>query len=307
MRSRSQAGSTRPRSRDIIQIAACLPEALLWTPVRLDPPSRCCSSSPLRSRGRSSQHNNSSPPSRAALAPSPSTRPFQTSRAGWSPISLARTSRSCDNGKPQTDLRLRQRHPADHDRGDARPQRAACARISRWSRRRPRQFVHELPTGDKARIGSFATRIQIDPRRLHQRQARDGRDPADRAAAGGPDAALERRQRRDDRAPASGEAPRRARLHRRRGRADELQLEQRHAEGRDEARRRGERDGLRHRPRRPERLPRRRRTLDGTLRRLRRRSVDGGAATDVLADRGWRSPTKGSRRSPRRPAAATSS
>ena len=58
-------------------------------------------------------------------------------------------------------------------------------------------FVEQLLPGDKARIGSFSNRIQIDPQGLHQQQTRSDRDPPDRAPGRRPDAALECRQRRD--------------------------------------------------------------------------------------------------------------
>ena len=70
----------------------------------------------------------------------------------------------------------------------------------------------------------------------------------DRTAGGGADAALERRQRRHHGAAAPAGASRRAGVHRRHGRADELSDAQQLAEGRHEARGRRERDGVRHRP-----------------------------------------------------------
>ena len=129
----------------------------------------------------------------------------------------ARRLRDLRQRQAAAGLGLRQRHPADHDRDDARSQRQHAARTSGWSKRPAEAFVGKLLPADKARIGSFAARIQVDPREFTSDRRRCCRDPADRAAAGRADAALERGQRRHDGAAASGGPPRRARLHRRRG------------------------------------------------------------------------------------------
>ena len=80
----------------------------------------------------------------------------------------------------------RQRQAAgDHDLCQRRSSRspssccsiaaAACGRTSGSSRRRPSEFVDALRPADKARIGSFSNRIQVDPRDFtsnHERAAR---------------------------------------------------------------------------------------------------------------------------------------
>ena len=96
-------------------------------------------------------------------------------------------------------------------------------------------FVETLLPADKARIGSFAARIQVDPRDFTSDQEEmlnilrtelqpDGPTPLWNAVNVG-----------DDGAAAPGGPPRSARVHRRRGSADELQHQQRQPEGRDEA------------------------------------------------------------------------
>ena len=166
-------------------------------------------------------------------------------------------------------------------------------------------FVERLLPADKARIGSFAAPDPGRSARLHQRQGGDDPHPPDRAAAGRPDAAVERGERRDDGAPPPGRPPRRAGLHRRRGSADELQHPQRQPARRDVTGAGRGRDGLCHRPREPRAL---RRPPGADGRRLRRATAGStvGRARAVVA---WcrRSRTKGSRKSRWRPAAATSS
>ena len=107
---------------------------------------------------------------------------------------------------------------------------------------------------DKARIGSFSDRIQVDPRDFtsdHGELLNILRTELQFERA---DAAVERGERRHHRAAAPAGTPRGAGVHRRRGCADELQRQQQQPQGRDEAGRGRGRDGLRDRPRRIERL-----------------------------------------------------
>ena len=114
-------------------------------------------------------------------------------------------------------------------------------------------FVHAMLPADKARIGSFAKIHPDRSRGLHLGPRQADQDPADRAAGGRADAAVERGGPRHRQAADRAGPPRHARLHRRRRHADELRRPQQVAEGRDEARRGRRRDGLRDRARGPER------------------------------------------------------
>ncbi len=78
-------------------------------------------------------------------------------------------------------------------------------------------FVEVMLPADKARIGSFSNRIQVDPRDFTSDHDELLPHSAHRAAGGRADAALERRQRRHHGAAAPAGPPRGPRVHRRHG------------------------------------------------------------------------------------------
>ena len=160
-----------------------------------------------------------------------------------------------DNGKRQNDHALRQRHPADHGRHDARSQRQHEPATSSSCEQAAEAFVEQLLPADKARIGSFSNRIQVDPREFtsdKRRAAARSSGPSCRRT--GPTPLWNAVNVGDHGAPAPGGPPRRPRVHRRRRQADELQ-QHNVAQGRDEARRGGGRHGVRDRPPEPHRFP----------------------------------------------------
>ena len=65
------------------------------------------------------------------------------------------------------------------------------------------EFVSVMLPADKARIGSFSDRIQVDPRDFTSDPRRAREDSSDRSAVRGPDAVVERGERRHHRAIAS--------------------------------------------------------------------------------------------------------
>ena len=160
-------------------------------------------------------------------------------------------------------------------------------------------FVKRLLPADKARIGSFAARIQIDPPDFTSDKEELIRHPPHRAAARRADPAVERGQRRDDRAAAPGRPARRAGLHRRR--RQPMNFSNHNVSLRDAMKRAQEEDvmvyaiGLEsHMPFGGRRAP----MPGGRMGGL----AAAGPASDLR-----RSPIRGWRRSPARPAAATSS
>ena len=95
------------------------------------------------------------------------------------------------------------------------------------------QFVAALLPGRQGADWQFRQPHPGGPARFHEQQARHDCHPPDRAAGSWADTALERGQRGDHRAPASGRPPRRARLYRRRrpsGRQQQRQLQGRRQE-----------------------------------------------------------------------------
>ena len=106
---------------------------------------------------------------------------------------------------------------------------------------------------DKARIGSFAKHIQIDPDDFTSDRDKLLDDPQDRAAARGANAIVERGGPRHRQAADRAGTPRHPGLHRRRRRAAGLLRQEQVAEGRDEARRGRRHHGLRDRARGRER------------------------------------------------------
>ena len=178
------------------------------------------------------------------------------------------------------------------------------------------QFVAAMLPSDKARIGSFSNRIQVDPRDftsdhdellkiLRTELQEEGPTPLWNAVNVGITGS-----------PAPTRPARHPCIHRRRGQPDELQQHEQLAEGRDEARRRRGRDDLRHRSRGTERTDRPR-TVRRRLRprRVRQRGirawrnrVTADPADMAAADRQTtESRTPDYPRSRRRRAAATSS
>ena len=85
------------------------------------------------------------------------------------------------------------------------------------------QFVAAMLPSDKARIGSFSNRIQVDPRDFTSDHDELLEDPPHGAPGGRTDASVERGERRDYRAPAPTRPARHPCIHRRRGQPDELQ------------------------------------------------------------------------------------
>ena len=69
---------------------------------------------------------------------------------------------------------------------------AACGATCGWSKQRPRRSSAQMLPPDKAKIGSFAENVQIDPENFTSEQGGVGRDPADASAAKGTDTAVER-------------------------------------------------------------------------------------------------------------------
>ena len=131
-----------------------------------------------------------------------------------------------DNGKRQKLTLVRQRHPADHRRDDARPQRQHAPEFRSGARRRPRRSSSDAAGRQGAHRqllephSDRSARLHLRPRAscckiLRTELQEEGPTPLWNAVNVGIDGAA---------APAG--PARRARLHRRHGQSDELEHEQ---------------------------------------------------------------------------------